>query len=328
MNFKINYTIENHVFKHNIAITGNKHIDAIIVSGRFTIITGCCAVNSSILEGELVLTRSGNLYTILIQIGATQHNALTCITAADLVVIDILCFRLTKSNLHRGDIAVFIFEVIQRKRAIQFIVANNDGIGSILVVLIVLAVALVGVLSSINGDADAIDGQTSILVACIFSHRTGNGEEIGFSDNFVIDKRLFACGQQNALPIGNSLTVDGEVNSFKQLCTAAKSADNNLILERKVSLVHNLEGIKIEGCTRLPQNVGVTVNIPEAERFTVKRISVRTHDIHIQSTCFNLGYCGCSGIGKPRESGADEHRNAQHHGKQAEHQCLFGRIVF
>ena len=209
---------------------------------------------------------------------------------------------------------------------------ESSVIACICIIGVILTVVLVCILSSYNSDADAVDGQPLILVAGFFLHCTGNSDEIGCADNFVIGGSCFAFGQQNAIPISKSnffgiTDFNKEVDSFEQLCVAVNTADDNLVLESKVALVYDLEGIKIEGCTRLPQNVGVVINILEAERFTVERIAVLVNDIYIQSTCLDLVYRSGCGVGEPRKGGADEHCHAHKDSQCTGNQCPLGRFT-
>ena len=49
-------------------------------------------------------------------------------------------------------------------------------------------------------------------------------------------------------------TGNGEVDSFKQLCIAHDTADDDLVLQSKVAVVDNTELIEIVSTAGLPEN--------------------------------------------------------------------------
>ena len=54
-----------------------------------------------------------------------------------------------------------------------------DRILRIYIVLVVVAVTLVSILRGHDGNTDAVDGQTLILVTCVFPHVTLDGQGVG-----------------------------------------------------------------------------------------------------------------------------------------------------
>ena len=119
---------------------------------------------------------------------------------------------------------------------------SQNRIQRILVILIVDTVKFNRILGSNNGNADAVDGEALVLVACGFLHVTLYGKLVVGANC----KMLF-CSQCNC--------TDSPVDNIVERCVAVNAGNDNLVLQREIAIVDNTELIEIVSTAGLPKNL-------------------------------------------------------------------------
>ena len=189
------------------------------------------------------------------------------------------------------------------------------------VILVAEAVFFVCILSSVNGNADAINSKILIFIAGSFLHMTLDGESIS---------RL--TGRQIYLGQIDSGIVDRPINNLIELCIALNTGDLNLVLQSKVAFVDNTELRQLVCTARLPKDLvgGSIVCALESKGLTLctfpTAVRLLHFKSHIQLTGLDLVYRSGCGVGELRKGGAHQHAYTQQQGNDGGKQCRAGCI--
>ena len=192
----------------------------------------------------------------------------------------------------------------------------------VLIVLIIKAVVLNSILSSVNGNGDAVQRQILIVIAGSGLHhaldvihtalcacRQIAGEVLDF-DRFCVF--LFACYNIEVNNIQQALAVLGNSGTRHLTVTSAALVDLSFPLQRQIAVVGNSEALGQIAATRLPEDscgsisTNYSTSLCEVQRFDM-RIALLTNNVHFQIAGHDLVHAGRCRIGKPGERRPNQH---------------------
>ena len=191
--------------------------------------------------------------------------------------------------------------------------SNQNGVYSILVVCIVEAVVLAGdtaqfsaQLGCIDIDSNVINTLVLILVARRLLHMAFDGQSIRCTGS-----KGMVCTQ-----IG---IIDRPVDHPVQFSVALNAGDDNLILQRQITLVDNPQLRQLIGAARLPEDLCAlrrnrAVNLKlQGFAFSIDPVAAIVFHLKrdVQITRLDFVHAGACCVGEPRKRCADEHGHAQ-----------------
>ena len=192
-------------------------------------------------------------------------------------------------------------------------------IGSVLVVLVVEAVALHGVLRGVDGDGNAADGQVHVLVAGRLLHVALDGELVALTGLQVL------FGTHSHIP-------DGPLDGLVQLGIPLDAGDLDHVLQRQIAVVDDTQFRQGIGAARLPQDgfaLGIS-SLDEVQRLALggdPAVALFHLQSNIQIAGLNFVDTRACGVGEPCEGSAYQHGQAQNHGHDAAQQGPFGTLA-
>ena len=206
--------------------------------------------------------------------------------------------------------------------------SNQNGVYSILVVCIVEAVVLAGdtvqfstQLGSIDTDSNVINTLVLILVARRLLHMAFDGQSIRCTGS-----KGMVCTQ-----IG---IIDRPVDHPVQFSVALNAGDDNLILQRQITLVDNPQLRQLVGAARLPEDL-CALRRNRAANFKLQGFAFSIDPVaaivfhlkrDVQIARLDLVHAGACRIGEPRKRCADEHGHAQHKRDDAREQLALRAV--
>ena len=190
--------------------------------------------------------------------------------------------------------------------------SGHDGIESALVVGVVNAVGLDGGLGGIDGDGDAFEGHALVVVAGVFVHVAGHGDEAGLLAFF----QGALGGEVEALPF----RFIGKGDDVEQVAVTREAGDFDAEFQGERAEVDDAEGLEGIGAVRLPEDffLFMAFCFLPVEGAVFQRLALGILDIDLQLARDDAVDAGGGRIGEPREGGADEQKEAQEHSQGAD----------
>ena len=220
--------------------------------------------------------------------------------------------------------------VVKRRAKLLLVGDLHDLIGSVLIILVVLAVALHGVLSGQHGDADALDGHALIMVAGVGVHVPLNSQDVGVHGVAALGGQTMLAAHDEGIIAQLHRPLDDVV----QLAVALKAGDEHLVLQRQIAVVHDLQRGQAVGAVRFPEDAcvlresAVRLLAEEAQGIAVLRQQrpvaalaaiggVCIEYVDVQLAGLDLADGDGGAVGEPREGGAHQHGHTHNQRQKA-----------
>ena len=249
-----------------------------------------------------------------------------------LAVSDIAGIRVAQRDFHRIMLAGSLVggDIRQRQIGVQGLVRGHIGHRRILgvgIIGIVEAVALHGVLRSHHSDGDAVNRLIHVVVAGALLHLAGDGQHIGIHGLTVLGGQMVLLAQG----VGRTVQRHGPVDDVVQLGIAPNTADDQLVLQGQIAVVHHTQLRQGIGAARLPQNLLARSSLDPVQCLALGGDPLASGILHfqrhIQLTGLNFVDVGACGVGELCEGSAYQHGQAQNHGHDAAQQGPFGTLA-
>ena len=232
-----------------------------------------------------------------------------------LAVSDIAGIRVAQRDFHRIMLAGSLVggDIRQRQICVQGLVRGHIGHRRILgvgIIGIVEAVALHGVLRSHHSDGDAVNRLIHVVVAGALLHLAGDGQHVGIHGLTVLGGQMVLLAQG----VGRTVQRHGPVDDVVQLGIAPNTADDQLVLQGQIAVVHHTQLRQGIGAARLPQNLLARSSLDPVQCLALggdPAVALFHLQSNIQLAGLNFVDAGACRVGEPCEGSAYQHSQAR-----------------